>query len=123
MILIFLIILIVIIICVNLRSKSGSAEKKDLSTEIMGQLSQYKDFRVKKYLELNNIDEIIEKENISSVKEFFDKEGISEEKFLTGTQKEVLFQSGKKKLTQSALEMTDQELIQAFQEGESIFIS
>ena len=100
----------------------GKGESIDLSTEIMSELSQYRTARVKKYLELNDLEEIIEEKKINNVMEFFEKENISHETFLTGTQKEILFQSGKKKFTNKALEMTDQELIKAYQDGESIFI-
>lgn len=126
MIFIIFIIFILIIICAKIHGKNigGNEDNNsvELTTEIMSELSQYDESRVKKYLELNNLDEIIEKKNINSVKGFFEKENISQETFLTGAQKEILFQSGKKKLTNSALKMTDQELIQAYQDGESIFV-
>ena len=123
MILLFLFILIMIIICTQIYKKNmGKGESIDLSTEIMSELSQYRTARVKKYLELNDLEEIIEEKKINNVMEFFEKENISHETFLTGTQKEILFQSGKKKFTNKALEMTDQELIKAYQDGESIFI-
>jgi hypothetical protein len=101
--------------------KEGGAEK-DITAEIKEEFAQYNSDRVKKYLEYNDIDQIVKKKNIKSAEEFFKKEHLDSKTFLTGLQKEILQQTGKKKFTPAAMQMSDFELMEAFKEGDSIFL-
>lgn len=101
--------------------KEGGAEK-NVTAEIKEEFAQYNNDRVKKYLEYNDIDQIVKEKNIKSAEDFFKKEHLDSKTFLTGLQKEILQQTGKKKFTPAAMQMSDFELMEAFKEGDSIFL-
>ncbi len=103
------------------KEKEGGSEK-NIVDEIKQEFAQYNGERAKKYLEYNNIEDIVKSKKIKSVEEFFKKERINSNTFLTGLQKEILKQSGKKKFTPAALQMSDFELTEAYKEGDSIFL-
>ena len=104
-----------------LYSKIYGGKNHDLKSDILIELSQYPAQRVNKYLELNNVQNIINSKNIKNTAEFFNKENITSDMFLTGLQTEILKQNPGRQFTAEALLLSDNELLHNYQSGIKIF--